>query len=54
MMAHGSGSQPNKERAGAAEIEAIGCERLLPKQSGGRCRSAWEWNDDSARKRLLS
>ena len=38
MMAHGSGSQPNKERAGAAEIGAIGCERLLPQGNGGRCR----------------
>ena len=46
MMAHGSGSQPNKERAGAAEIGAIGCEQLLPQGNGGRCRSGVSRNDD--------
>ena len=34
-------------------IEKSGCERLLPKQSGGRCRSGGRWNDDGARERLL-
>ena len=33
--------------------EKSGCERLLPKQSGGRCRSGGRWNDDGARERLL-
>ena len=54
MIAHGSGSRPNKERAGAAEIEAIGYERLLPQGNGGRCRSGVNRNDDDARERLLT
>ena len=53
MMAHGSGSQPNKERASAAEIGAIGCERLLPQGNGGRCRSGVRRNNDGTRERLL-
>ena len=54
MMAHGSGSQPNKERAGAAEIGAIGCGRLLPQGNGGRCRSGVRRNNDGTRERLLT
>ena len=54
MMAHGSGSQPNKERAGAAEIGAIGCERLLPQGNGGRCRSGVRRNNNGTRERLLT
>lgn len=54
MMTHGSGSQPNKERAGAAEIGAIGCERLLPQRNGGRCRGRVRRNNDGTRERLLT
>ena len=54
MIAHGSGSRPNKERAGAAEIEAIGYERLLPQGNGGRCRSGVRRNNDGTRERLLT
>ena len=54
MMAHGSGSCRSIAETGAAEIGAIGCERLLPQGNGGRCRGRVRRNNDGTRERLLT
>ena len=53
ITAHESGSCRSTAETGAAEIAAIGYERLLPQRIGGRCRGGMRRSDYGARERLL-